>query len=187
MKFSDLLDISLFLKDLSLKSFGNYWSSSYISCLLWIITIRFTSGDTKILSNIKMSQNNMTRVVWKNFFCFLCLNYQLQFLKTVIFLAEVYFIFLKTFTHHASRAFNTKFGPQWEELESTSQVKQIFACFFKLVSLILGWNSIKVLRVIKIVKQIKFEGAWWQPRSKIHFAETILAKIFQTNCSFSLK
>ena len=28
----------------------------------FIITIRFTCGDTKILSNIKMSQNIMTRI-----------------------------------------------------------------------------------------------------------------------------
>ena len=28
-----------------------------------LITIRFTCGDTKILSNIKMSQNIMTRIV----------------------------------------------------------------------------------------------------------------------------
>ena len=30
-----------------------------------MITIRFTCGDTKILSNIKMSQNIMTRIVEK--------------------------------------------------------------------------------------------------------------------------
>ena len=34
-------------------------------CLLLTITIRFTCGDTKILSNIKMSQNIMTRIVQK--------------------------------------------------------------------------------------------------------------------------
>ena len=32
-------------------------------CSLLIITIRFTCGETKILSNIKMSQNIMTRIV----------------------------------------------------------------------------------------------------------------------------
>ena len=147
----------------------------------------FITNNHDSLHLWSMSQNNMTRTFWKILFCFLCLNYQLQFLKTVIFLAEVYFIFLENVIHHTSRAFNTKFGPQWEELESTSQVKQIFAFFFKLVSLTLDWNSIKVLRVIKIVKQIKFVGAWWQLRSKIHFAETILPKIFQVNCSFSEK
>ena len=31
-------------------------------CLLLIITILFTCGDTKIWSNIKMSQNIMTRI-----------------------------------------------------------------------------------------------------------------------------
>ena len=46
---------------------------------------------------------------------------------------------------------------------------------------------IKALKVTKIVKQIKFEEAWWQVGSKILFTETILAKIFQTNCTFSVK
>ena len=54
--------------------FGN----SYIPCLLLIITILFTCGDTKILSNIKMSQNIMTRIVVlcgelsQDFSCVLC-------------------------------------------------------------------------------------------------------------------
>ena len=34
-------------------------------CLLLIIAIRFTRGDTKILSNIKMSENIMARIVEK--------------------------------------------------------------------------------------------------------------------------
>ena len=34
-----------------------------LPCLLPIITIHFTYGDTKILSNIKVSQNIMTRIV----------------------------------------------------------------------------------------------------------------------------
>ena len=46
-------------KVLILKSCGN----SYIPCLSLVITIRFTCGDTKILSNIKMSQNIMIRIV----------------------------------------------------------------------------------------------------------------------------
>ena len=63
MKHSDLLDIFQLLKVLSLKSFGNLFGNSYIPCLLLIITIHFTCGDTKILSNIKMSQNIMARIV----------------------------------------------------------------------------------------------------------------------------
>ena len=63
MKFWDLLDISKFLKVLSLKSFDNSWGILYILYFLRIITIRFTCGDTKILANIKMSQNILTRIV----------------------------------------------------------------------------------------------------------------------------
>ena len=50
---------NIVLQVLSLKSFGN----SYILCLLLIIMIRFTCGDTKVLPNIKMSQNIITRIV----------------------------------------------------------------------------------------------------------------------------
>ena len=57
----------------------------YFFFILPIITICFTCGETKSLSNIKISQNIMTRIVWKAFFCILCLNSQLQLLKTVIF------------------------------------------------------------------------------------------------------
>ena len=140
-----------------------------------------------MLLNIKMFQNIMTRIVWKIFFCFLCLNYQLKLLRTVIFLAEIYFIFLESVVHQTSKAFNTKFGPQWKDRKTSSKVKQILAPFCKLVALILGQNYIKVLRVSKCVKQIIFERVWWRVWSKKLFEETILAKLFQTNCSFSLK
>ena len=142
--------------------FGN----SYIPCLLLIITIRFSCSDTKTLPNIKMSQNITTRIVWKIFFCFLCLNKQLQLLKTVILLAEIYFIFLENVIHQTSKAFNTKFGPQWKDRKSRSQVKEMFALSCKLVALILGQNCIKVLRVTKIVKQAKFQRAWWRVKAK---------------------
>ena len=46
----------------------------YFFFILPIITICFTCGETKSLSNIKISQNIMTRIVWKAFFCILCLN-----------------------------------------------------------------------------------------------------------------
>ena len=150
----------IFSNFLSLKSYGNLWGNSYIPCLLLTITVRFSCGDTKILSNIKISQNIITRIVWKIFFCFLSLNKQLQLLKTVILLAEIYFIFLENVIHQTSKAFNTKFGPQWKDRKTTSQRKQTFAPFCKLVALILDYNCIKVVRVTKIDKQIKFDGTW---------------------------
>ena len=119
---------------LSLKLFGN----SYMPGLLLIMIIRLTSSETRPLSNIKISQNIITRIVWKIFFCFLSLNKQLPLLKTVILLAEIYFIFLENVIHQTSRAFNTKFGPQWKDRKSSSEVKEMFALFCKLVALILG-------------------------------------------------
>ena len=124
----------IFPNFLSLELFGN----SYIPCLLLIVRIGFSCSDTKTLSNIKMSQSIMTRIVWKIFFCFLCLNKQLQLLKTVILLAEIYFIFVESVKHQTSKTFNTKFGPQWKDRKSRSQVKQMFALFGTLVALILG-------------------------------------------------
>ena len=108
-------------------------------------------------------------------------------LHPVIFFAEIYFFFLENVIYQTSKAFSAKFGPQWKGWKSSSQVKQSLALSCQLVALILGWNCIKGLRVTKIVKQIKFEGAWWWVKSKILLAETILAKISQTNCSFSVK
>ena len=138
--------------------FGN----SYIPCLLLIVTIRFSWRYTT-LSNIKMSQNIMTRIVWTTFFWFLRLNKQLQLLKTVILWAQIYFIFVENVIHQTSKA---KFGPQWKDQKSRSQVKEMFALFFKLVALILGQNCSKVLRVTKIVKQPKFQGVWWRVKAK---------------------
>ena len=80
----------------------------------------------------------MARIVGNFFFCFLCLNYQLQFLKAVIFLVEIYFIFLEDVIHQTSEAFNSKLGLQWKSRKSSSEVKHIFALFCKLVSLILA-------------------------------------------------
>ena len=40
--------------------------------------------------------------------------------------------------HQTSNSFKTKFGPQWKDRKSSSQEKEIFALFYKLVALILG-------------------------------------------------
>ena len=48
---------------LSLKSFDNTWSKSYIPCLLLIKMLRFTCGEKKICQTSKMSQNIMTMIV----------------------------------------------------------------------------------------------------------------------------
>ena len=45
----------------------------------------------------------------------------------------------------------------------------------------------KGLRVTKIVKDIKFEGAWGQVQIKKRFPDTITHTIFETNSSFHVK
>ena len=46
-----------------------------------------------------------------------------------------------------------------KRLELQSQSKANFSIFCNLINLILGWNSVKGLRVTKIIKEIwKFEG-----------------------------
>ena len=71
MKCWNFPDICEFPKILCLESFGNSYSNSYIPCLLLIIALRFTCGESKICGNIKISQNIMTMIVCKIFFCFL--------------------------------------------------------------------------------------------------------------------
>ena len=43
---------------------------------------------------------------------------------------------------------------------------QMLALFCNLIALILGQNYVKGLRVIKIVKEIKFKGVWGKLEAK---------------------
>ena len=63
----------LIFSDLILRSHGNSWGNSYISCLLLIIMLCFTCGEQKNWQNIKKSQNIMFIIVYKFLFCFLCI------------------------------------------------------------------------------------------------------------------
>ena len=77
----------------------------------------------------------------------------------------MYFIFLK----NLYLSFNTNFRPQWKDWKIIYQVRQILVLFCNLIALILGWNSVKVHRVTKIVKEIKFEGVWRESESRRGF------------------
>ena len=63
----------LIFSDLILRSHGNSWGNSYISCLLLIIMLCFTCGEQKNWQNIKKSQNIMFIIVYTFLFCFLCI------------------------------------------------------------------------------------------------------------------
>ena len=74
MKFCVFPDISSFPMILGLKLLGNTWGNLYIPYLSLIFTIHFTCSEKKTWSDIEKSQNIMTMIVCKFFFCFLCLN-----------------------------------------------------------------------------------------------------------------
>ena len=99
-------------------------------------------------------------------------------------LGGIYFIFLKNRRRPTWKAFNTKFGPQWKDRESSYQVRQILAFFCKLVALILDWNCLKGLTVTKIVKQIKFEGVWGELEAKSCFQRQPFAKCLRQTLVF---
>ena len=64
-------------------------------------------------------------------------------------------------------SFNTKFQTQWKDRESSYHVRIILGHFCHSIALILGLNSVKDLRVTtKNVKEIKFEGVWFDLESK---------------------
>ena len=70
-------------------------------------------------------------------------------------------------------------------LEKQLPNKANFRLLCHLIALILGQNSVKILRVTKNVKAIKFKGVWLEYDKK--FPETITHKIFETNSSFHVK
>ena len=63
-------------------------------------------------------------------------------------------------------SFITKSQTQWKDRESSYHVRITLGHFCHSIALILGWNSVKELRVTKNVKEIKFEGVWGDLESK---------------------
>ena len=106
-----------------------------------------------------MSQN-MKMIVCKIFFSFFMSLLIAKFVKNSHIQARIYFIVLKNVLKQTWNSLYTKFQPQWKDRKSSYQVRQILGLFCCLIALILGWNSVKGLRVIKNVKGIKFERVW---------------------------
>ena len=79
--------------------------------------------------------------------------------------ARIHFAFLKNVLKETWNSFNAKFQPQSKDRKSSYQERQSLALFCKLFALILGQNSMKGLRVTKIVKETKFEGVWGELES----------------------
>ena len=107
------------------------------------------------------------------------------FVKNSHILARIYFVFLKkNVADQIWKSFNTKFGPQWKDRESSYRLRQISALFCILIVLIVGLNSFKGLRVTKIVKQIKFEGIWGKLKAKNCLQRQPLTKYVRQTLAF---
>ena len=63
---------------------------------------------------------------------------------------------------------------KWRNIED-------FFCY--LIALILGWSSVKSLRVTKNVKEVNFEAVWVKLEPN-KITETITHRVFETNSSF---
>ena len=89
--------------------------------------------------------------------------------KRVIFWLEFTLSFWKDTLDQTWKSSNTKLGPQWKDQEGSSKVRQVFGSFFSLVALILGWNSVKGVRLTEFVKKKKkkkIEWVWRELKAK---------------------
>ena len=93
LKFWDFPDLSKFPKNLSVKSFGNSFSNSYIPCLWLIITLRFTCGEKKKVKYQKASK--YVHDCLQNFLLRFMFLLTAPIVKNGHVLAGIYFIFLK--------------------------------------------------------------------------------------------
>ena len=105
-------------------------------------------------------------------------------LKTVIFCLEFNLCLYKNDPDQTWKTFNTKFGPQWKDRESSYRVRQILTLFCILVALILGWNCVKDIRVTRVVKQTKFEEVWGRLEVRNCFQRQPFAKYLRQTLVF---
>ena len=105
-------------------------------------------------------------------------------LKEVIFFLEFVLSFWEILVCQTWKVFNTKFGPQSKDWKSSYQVRKVLALFCILVTLIVGWNLVKGLRVTKNVKQIKLEGVCGRLEAKNCFQRQPFTKYLRETLFF---
>ena len=105
IKIWDCPDILECTKILSLKSFGHSRGNLYALCSSLRSTLCCTCYDRKICSNIKWSQNIMTIIVCKIFFCFLCLLLTAPIAESSHILPWISFTFLLKFPKQQLKGF----------------------------------------------------------------------------------
>ena len=107
-----------------------------------------------------------------------------KFVKNSHIYARIYFVFLNIVLKQTWNSFNIKFEHQWKDRRNSYQIRQILALFCNLIAQILDYNSVKGLRVIKIVKEITFEGIWGELESKKSFQRQSFTKYLRLNLVF---
>ena len=90
--------------------------------------------------------------------------------------SRIFFIFLKTGLNQTWNAFNTKFGRQWKDRKRSYRVSETFAHFCNLIAPNFALNSVKSLRVSKIVTKNNFKWVWQELESKKCFQRQSVTK-----------
>ena len=80
--------------------------------------------------------------------------------------AEFFFIFLKSILKQTWNSLSAKLQTQWRDRENNYQGRIIFRLFSHIIAQILSLNNVKVFRVPKNIKEIKFQGVLEQLISK---------------------
>ena len=80
---------------------------------------------------------------------------------------EIYVIFLKNVLKQTWNSFNTKFRLWWKDGKSSYQSTQLLGLLWSLIDLTLDEDSVKGLRVTKIVKEKKL--VWGELKSRRDF------------------
>ena len=89
-----------------------------------------------------------------------------RFVKNCHIWAGIYLIFLKKVLKQIEMLLIPNFDLSKKIGKAVIKWEKIFALFCILIALTLGWNSVRGLRVTKIVNEIKFEGVWSMIESK---------------------
>ena len=96
----------------------------------------------------------------------------------------IHFIFLKERPRSNSKVLQYQVWTSVKRSKSSYHVSQILTLFRKLVTLILGWNCVKDLRVTKIVREIQFEETWGVLEAKNCFQRQALTKYLRKSLVF---
>ena len=164
--------------------FGNSWGNLYIPCSLLVITLFFHLWWKKTLFIYQNVSECYEYSCLQNFFSFFMSLFRALIAKNSYILSWIYFIFLKNVVDQTWKAFNTKFGPQCKDRESSYQVRQTLALFLHISCSNFKLKLCQRPESYKNCETNQTGSGLGQVRSKKLFGETTIHKILETNSSF---